>query len=299
MNENQIIFSNYDKIMFIDESGDDGFNFSKEKGKGSSTLYVTSCFITTPEYIDHNIKVLNNAKRELKLEGKELKSTTLKRHRFSANAYEHFKNIKGYAFSFVAFKKSIKNSTRPIVKSFADTSDKELSGILHEFPFTALNHLQLIQNNEKVLIVFDCLKKTEQQYVNNSLEKESKKHNATVDIIYRDSKSEKYQLIQIADVIAGTVRSYIENNLNITIFNKICRDCYYLNNKCNRLPTQKKTLQNLNIENKYKYIFRLHSQEDRPQITSIHVYSLPAYCIDYFSYLTCKILGFNTNKKRS
>lgn len=299
LKEKDIIFSNYDKILFIDESGDTGFTFNDDKNTSSSELYVTSCFITTPDNIPYNIELLNMAKHELNLDNKELKSTTLKRHRFADKAYEHFKDLKGYAFSFVAFKQSLYNNKSEILKSFATTEDKFLSGTLHGFPISALIHLQLINQSDKILIVFDRLTKDEQVCVENALNTKNWNTHNNATAIYRDSKSQKYQLIQIADMIAGTVRTYIESNMQNSFIKTTCKKCYYLNNYCNKHPTFKKQIAKINIENKYRYIFKLHSQPNKPQITAVHVYSLPPDYMDYFSFLTCKIIGFNTHKKRS
>lgn len=81
MKEQDIEFQNYNYIMFVDASGDDGFNFKEKSCDGSSFTFVSSCFVVKPEDIAHNEAVLNEMKAALNLPvEKELKSTTLKRH---------------------------------------------------------------------------------------------------------------------------------------------------------------------------------------------------------------------------
>ena len=299
MKEKDIDFNNYNKILFIDASGDDGFNFSDIKGQGSSNLFIVSCFVTTPSDIDYNTEILNEAKHQLNLDGKELKSTTLRRHRFSNDAYDKLKNLRGTAFSMIAFKKQLINNKVPELAAYANNTKKKLSGEIHSFPFYALTKLEQISKSDNVLIVIDCMKKSEMAEVDKRLELYQKMSRINVTTVYRDSKSSRYELIQIADVISGTMREYFEQHTQFDGYNYFCNKCYYLNNYCNRKKGVKALLKNVKIEDKYKYIFKLHSQPEKPQITAIHIFSIPSKYMDYYSYITCKTIGYNNIKKRS
>ena len=48
----------------------------------------------------------------------------------------------------------------------------------------------------------------------------------TSDLIFRDSKDKNFPLIQIADIFAGTIRTYNENCLPLKAHNKYCKICF-------------------------------------------------------------------------
>ena len=111
MKDKDINIFDYDKLVFVDASGDDGFSFREKSGDGSSFTFVVSCLVIEPCDFEYNCNILNQMKDTLNIpRERELKSTTLKRHRFSQNVYEKLANIKGDVFSFVAFKKALQKS---------------------------------------------------------------------------------------------------------------------------------------------------------------------------------------------
>jgi len=46
------------------------------------------------------------------------------------------------------------------------------------------------------------------------------------DLIFRDSKDKNFPLIQIADIFAGTIRTYNENCLPLKAHNQYCKICF-------------------------------------------------------------------------
>lgn len=304
MNNLQIIkakntdYSNYNKVVFVDASGDDGFVFDREKGKNSSSIFLVSAFMTTPDNIEHNNKVLNSVKDELNLpHSQELKSTTLRRHRFASQAYECFSDLRGVAFSEIAFKEIIlkekqKNKDKSKYSQLVQDEKKKLSGLSHSFPFYALEQLKLLNPNDKVLIVFDNMKTIEEESVLTEL-KNLISPNIEYDILFADSKDDRFSLIQIADAVCGTVRDFFENE-NYSKNFKMCKICKIGKKKCFKTPTGKKRLRKVNISKKHSIILDLHSRDKDSPFSANHMFSIPSEVYDNYYFLHC--IG---NKKRS
>lgn len=298
MKDKEIDIYNYDKIVFVDASGDDGFCFGKTSSEGSSFLFVVSCVVIDPCDFEYNCNVLNSMKTALNLSSdKELKSTTLKRHRFALAAYNELENLKGDVFSFVAFKKSLANSKETDFSCYCDPTTKVLSGFTHTFPIRALTETKIIKNNQKVLIVIDRLKKTEEEAIDicyNILGITSR-INSTV--IYRDSNSKKFPLIQLADAIAGAVRVYFESNMSSNFLQKSCFTCNHSQKDCVHKSARKARKQ-LHFSNPEKIIFNLHRNRfyyNRIMLFSITTLPMPFY--QRYMYIDC--IFNDINKKRS
>lgn len=178
------IISNNDikHIAYVDASGDDGFSFSDIKGQGSSLCYTVAVFISDIENIEHNISILNNAK---KLFGhtdlnNELKYTKLRRHYKSEQIHDEIlNNIKGQLIIHNAFKKELNYDEKPI-----------LSGLCHALP---LNALSKIYDNEShnTLIIVDRMKEVEQNNVSFIVNELEKDVYTNFPVLYMDSKDKK------------------------------------------------------------------------------------------------------------
>lgn len=294
MKESDIKFENYDYIVFVDASGDDGFQFGKKSGDGSSLTFVSSCFVVKPGDISHNEQVLKDMKNVLNLkESSELKSTTLKRHRFANKAYALIDNLIGQCFSMVAFKKDLLR--KPEYADLCNVKTKELSGLTQAFPYYAINKSTYFSPTDRILIVMDFMKKTEMRIVEEHLRDYGIDPNVSnnYDLIFRDSKAERYSLIQIADVMAGLIREYFEANLTRTRLQLHCKICK-LRNNC--LYTKvKKLLREQTIDSKYITPFLMHRPPALSGIMLVGIITLPIPNFEYYGYIDCKL----RNKKRS
>lgn len=298
LKNNDIDIHNYNKIIFVDASGDDGFSFKENSNDGSSYSYVVSCLMINPEEFEHNCSVLQKTKRALNLSYEtELKSTTLRRHRFSNDAYNELSKIQGDIFSFIVFKKDLaKRAINEDIKKVIET--KDISGLSHVAPIFALSHTKLIDNDAKVLIVIDHMKKTEQDAVDRWLETFKIENKFDCTLIYRDSKSKEFPLIQLADAIAGTVRNYFESTFNDKkILRLYCEKCKITNNLC-KSGTPAKERKKYHFLEKYKIILSLHKNRlVNNLIMAASITTLPLHYHYRYSYIDC-ILS-QMNKKRN
>ncbi len=288
-----IDYSNYNKVVFVDASGDDGFIFDDENGRNSSKLFLVSAFMTTPNNIEHNNHVLDTIKDELNLDhSKELKSTTLKRHRFASLAYDHFSELRGIAFSEIAFKEKMLNYKDTSYFELVENEKKQLSGLIHSFPFYALQKLQLLNPNDKVLIVFDNMKTIEEKSVLKELE-EFNAFGIEYNVVFADSKDPRFTLIQIADAICGTVRDFFETESFSKAF-KICNMCKLRMQKCFKSPSGKKRLKKVQLEQKHSIVLNLHSPNEDSRFSINHMFTVPTKVYSNYYFLHCI-----SNKKRS
>lgn len=294
MKEKDIQFDNYDYIMFVDASGDDGFQFRENPGDGSSSTFVASCFVVRPEDINHNEDVLEQIKGVLNISPQnELKSTTLKRHRLANRAYALINDLKGQCFSMIAFKKDLVGKDK--YKNYCDVKAKELSGLTQAFPYYAINKLNYFSSSDRILIVMDCMKKSEMDVVEKNLKEYqiSPTVSENYDLIFRDSKDARYTLIQIADIFAGIIREYFEKNLQRNVLQRSCKIC---KNKARcATPKIKKALSSQKIENKYVVPLLMHRSPTLNKIMLFGIITLPLKHFEYYKYVDCKL----NNKKRS
>lgn len=299
MKDKEIDIMSYDKIVFVDASGDDGFSFRETSGDGSSYSFVVSFLAIDPKDFDYNCNILNAMKDALHLShDKELKSTTLKRHRFARDAYKELAKLKGNVFSFVAFKKAIYEShDEELKETFCDTSFKMLSGFTHTFPIYALTKTGIIDEGQKVLIVIDHMKQAETEVIAKCHKKFDIPSLIESDIIYRDSKSEKFPLIQLADALAGSVRNYFESTLSPSSLQKYCNSCERQKGMCTRGPALKAWKQ-LHFSETEKITLSLHKNKYiKNEIMLIAITTLPFKFYKRYLYIDC-FFG-DTHKKRS
>ncbi|MCM1273629.1 MAG: DUF3800 domain-containing protein [Clostridium sp.] len=298
MKDKDIDITTYDKIIFVDASGDDGLTFKENSCDGSSFCYVVSCLVIDPSDFDYNQQVLCNMKTALNLPiTTELKSTTLKRHRFANNAYFELSKIHGEVFSFVVFKKKLYENDMEYANALCNT--KHLSGFTHAFPLFALRKTKIVKSNDKALIVIDNMKKAETAAVADcykTLQISYEKYNNQ--IIYRDSKSENFPLIQLADVIAGTIRNYFEGTLYKQSLQNYCIACRRKKAMCIQGPAYKAWKQ-LNFHEKDKITLSLHKNANMHNlILPVAITTLPYFMFRKYEYINC-YLGDLRHKKRN
>lgn len=288
MKDKDIDIYSYDKIVFVDASGDDGFSFGETSGDGSSFTFVVSCLVVNPEDFNYNCDILNKMKDALHISHeKELKSTTLKRHRFSQDAYAELAKIKGDVFSFIAFKKALQKSKDPSEQELCDTSTKELSGLIHSFPIFALTRTGILPENARVLTVIDHLKKSEVESIAKSFKKFDIPDLIDCETIYRDSKSEKFPLIQLADAICGTIRNYFEKTLNSIPIQKYCQICNRQKAMCARGPALK-AWKSINFNNSERIVLSLHKNRlAGNDIMIVSITTLPFSFYFRYRYIDC------------
>ena len=284
--------------MFVDASGDDGYKFKETSSEGSSFSFVVSCFVTTPKELEHNKQVLLNMKHVLFVKPEqEIKSTALRRHRNADAAYSEMSNLKGFAYSLIADKKLIQDAIPDSSKKFRTLTiiaQKELSGVTHTFPYISLCTSNLISDADKILIVIDNMKKREMDSIKSIL---SNEHMGNYDLIFRDSKDKNFTLIQIADIMAGTIRNYYENCLPLGTHNRYCRVCFSSLVKNKHSPIifkcktkERKLYKKYIADTKFNTILAFHQHNDTQTPWGEHIIILPVEQSLYFMYIACLIL---------
>lgn len=309
MNKQLKDINNYKYIMFVDASGDDGYVFRETSDLGSSYSFVVSCFMTTPTDYAHNVNVLLSMKKAMFVKPEqEIKSTALRRSKYADKVYDELQNLKGICFSLIADKKLI-HECRPLSDSdfyrLTQIAREDLSGVTHTFPYMSLNQSGLISDQDKVLIVIDNMKKREMDSIRNILESEFS--TKSYDLIFRDSKDKFFPLIQIADIMAGTIRNYYEHCLPLKPHNQYCKLCLHsklhtnsrlvFSNQACLKPRQKKLFAPYTAHKDFNAVMAFH-QSGNETAFGLHMVILPVDHMLYFTYIDCLIIS-RINKKRS
>jgi len=290
-------FAKYKYIMFVDASGDDGYKFKETSNEGSSFSFVVSCFVTTPQDLEHNQQVLLNMKHALFIKPEqEIKSTALKRHRNASAVYSEMTHLKGFAYSLIADKKLIRDAIPdPTNELHVLTliAQQDLSGITHTFPYLSLYSSNLVSNTDNILIVIDNMKKREMESIKSIL---STQNVGNYDLIFRDSKDKNFTLIQIADIMAGTIRNYYEKCLPIGKHNRYCRLCFssLAKHKPNSITFKCKTKENklykpFISDTNFNTVLLFHQHNDTDLSLGEHFIILPVEHSFYFMYIACLI----------
>lgn len=291
--------------MFVDASGDDGYVFRETSDLGSSYSFVVSCFMTTPTDYAHNVNVLLSMKRAMFVKPEqEIKSTALRRSRYADKVYNELQTLKGICYSLIADKKLIQEcrpASNPNFYFLTQIAHEELSGVTHTFPYFTLSNSNLITESDKVLIVMDNMKKREMDSVRNILGTEISAEK--YDLIFRDSKDRHFPLIQVADIIAGTIRNYYETCLPLKTHNFYCKLCMtqthvndnsVLGHACQNRKLKKLFFPYINHKH-FNAVMKLHQSENRNTLPA-HFVMLPIDQTFYFTYIDCLIMK---HKKRS
>ncbi|MBQ2803116.1 MAG: DUF3800 domain-containing protein [Lachnospiraceae bacterium] len=301
MKDKDIDIYSYEKIIFVDASGDDGFSFRETSGDGSSFTFVVSCLAIDPADFEYNCNILNQMKDALHLpHTSELKSTTLRRHRFARDAYKELDNIKGNVFSLVAFKKELQNSPNPIDRELCDTSTKELSGLVHSFPVYVLTETKFLPEGARVLIVIDHLKQAEAEAIEKSYDNLGISKAIDCDTIYRDSKSEKFPLIQLADALCGSVRNYFEKTLTSPLDIQLyCKACDLTQRApCRAKGPALKAWKKIQFTEQERIVLQLHkNQLLYNDIMLAAINTLPLQLFKRYKYINC-YFGTGHKKRR-
>lgn len=285
--------------MFVDASGDDGYKFKDTSSDGSSYSFVVSCFVTTPADLEFNKQTLLQTKDVLCVKhNQEIKSTALKRHRNADSAYETLSHLKGFAYSLIADKRLLQKTLPDNTLEFRSLSimaKNDLSGITHTFPFFSLSNSQLINQHDKVLIVIDNMKKREMESIKSLMSGFSSEQ---YDLTFRDSKDKDFTLIQVADIISGTIRTYYENCLPLSTHNQYCRACATLlkTHKTNSMTKicagkrQRKFYVPYITNKNFNTVLLFHKHSQSKVTVGEHFLILPVEQLLSFMYLECLIL---------
>lgn len=299
MKDKDIDIYSYEKIIFVDASGDDGFSFRETSGAGSSFTFVVSCLAINPEDFEYNCNILDQMKDALNLpRTSELKSTTLRRHRFADDAYKILNNIKGDVFSLVALKKELQQSINPLDKELCETSSKALSGLVHSFPVYALGKTNTLPKGTHALIVIDHLKQTEAEAIKNTYDNLGIHDLIDCDTIYRDSKSEKFPLIQLADALCGSVRNYFEKTLTGLDIQHYCKGCEHFPRPLCTKGSALKAWRKIQFTESEHIVLGLHRNRimnNDIMLVAINTLPLPFY--KRYGYINC-YLGTGRKKRR-
>lgn len=214
----------FDYVMYVDASGDDGFQFEK----GSTTCFAAAAFLVKREDIDHNLALLRGIKKIVGAkETDEVKYSTVRRHPRAPEALSLLRDLKGKLSCYVVFKKELSPAQIP------PKGSKALSVDCHLMSLRSLDAYSFA-DNDKVLIAIDHMKSTEEIPVNYHMHKgifSDEKHpdrNFTSETVFCDSKDADFLLIQVADLLAGVLREHFEqyeSNPDMLHFHSLCPKC--------------------------------------------------------------------------
>lgn len=211
----------YDYVMYVDASGDDGFQFDN----GSTSCYVASAFLVKQEDIPHNLGILQQIKQTIGCKPTdEVKYSRIRRHRRGPEALQLLRDLRGKMSCYIIFKKELP------VEEQNKTDAKVLSVSCHAMALSALDAYSF-QDGETVLVAIDRMKHTEEAPLEYALKTgflSDRKHperNFVTETVFRDSKDSCFLLIQIADLLCGTIREHFEQY-------EISEDMQYFRAKC-------------------------------------------------------------------
>ena len=270
--------NNYDYHMYVDASGDDGVKFDL----GSSKCYVACSIITHKDDINHNLELLSQIKKMMGAKEKdEVKHSKIRRHPNSAKIYKLIPEFKASAYSAIIFKQLTKKP------EFLNPSSKLLSSVSHVISMASLEKHFAKLPTSGVKIIIDRMKTSEESAVSSLMKKldviTSSDTLPEHSIMYKDSKAKGYELIQLADIVAGLTRTYFENHNNDKILLKywnvcpLCTRPYHRLCKRKRLPPPHEhfffyslplyranhekhcihsiSYEPVNLQNRFKYLF--------------------------------------------
>lgn len=220
----KIRLGDYDYVMYVDASGDDGFKFDK----GSSICYCAAALLVNQQDIAHDLSVLQQIKTTVGCkETDEVKYSKIRRHRRGKEALALLRSIKGRMSCYLMFKKELEAEDIP------SNGSKQISIACHTMALRAMDYFGF-SSNEKILISIDRMKHTEEaplEWVLTDGILSTQNHperNFTYDVVFRDSKDANFLLIQIADLLCGTVREHFEQyetNKDMLYFKPLCPPC--------------------------------------------------------------------------
>lgn len=279
----------YDYVMYVDASGDDGFKFEQN----SSVCYAVAALLVKQDDIAHNLSILNQIKHLIGCKPTdEVKYSRIRRHRRGVEALALLKGLKGEMSCFIIFKKELPSG------EIANKSLKTLSVSCHAMAVASLD-AHPFSEGEKVLIVIDRMKNTEEQPLEWVMESGSlsdrlhPERNFSTKTIFRDSKDSNFLLIQIADLLCGTVREHFEQyetNEDMIYFHNRCPNCKRLSmmkRGTHRICKHGKTrsLRILNSKN-LSNIYHLIPNKDSTKMID-YLFMRPSKMMDQHFYILC------------
>lgn len=282
--------SKYNYVMYVDASGDDGFKFEN----GSSSCFAAAAMLVKQEDIDHNLAILKKIKYIVGCkETDEVKYSKIRRHRRGNEALSLLKELKAKMSCYIIFKKELPDKEK-------NSKEKWLSVVCHLMALRSLDHFHF-QNDETVLIAIDRMKHTEETPISNEMNSgilSDSKHpdrEFHTDVIFRDSKDSNFMLIQIADLLAGSIREHFEQyekNRDMNYFKSSCPTCQKVH-KAKRGNARKlckngrSRFQNIIDSSSLKYIFHLIPESSSLSMID-YFFMKPVFMMDQHFYLICK-----------
>ncbi|HOK42792.1 MAG TPA: DUF3800 domain-containing protein [Thermoclostridium caenicola] len=229
--KSKINISDFDYIMFVDASGDDGYKF-KERNEGSSICYTVACLLMKQEDIMYNYDILKKLKSLISSkEEQEIKYTTIRRHKKCNEIYRGLSDLKATIYTMNAFKKEITD------EDCKNTELKFLSSMCHYFPINIAGREFRNKDEVSLLIVIDRMKYIEMENVSNFIEdcfcrddNGNCEYN-NYELIFRDSKDQKFLGLQLADWIAGMFRHFSEELYQDSYIWRTCPLCLSMKKK--------------------------------------------------------------------
>lgn len=281
--------SNYDYVMYVDASGDDGFKFEE----GSSSCYCAAALLVKQEDIAHNLAILEQIKKIVGCKATdEVKYSKIRRHRRGPEALGLLRELKGKMSCYLTFKKEL------TPEEVSHNGAKFLSVSCHAMALTSIDYFDF-KPNEKVLIAIDRMKHTEEaplEHVLSSGPLSNQQHperNFSNEVVFRDSKDSNFLLIQIADLLCGTIREHFEQyevNPDMLYFKGLCPNCMPL--QLNRTlkkaickKGQSRAAKILHSKN-FHYIFHLFPQT-KPSSIFRFFFVHPKRMIYQHAYIYC------------
>lgn len=210
--------NNYDHIMYVDASGDDGFKFDH----GSSSCYVAAALLVAKNDIPHNLSVLEKIKDIIGCKRTdEVKYSKIRRHRRSQEALSLLQDLHGHLSCYVVFKKLLCPEDYK--------GNKILSVVCHYMSLHSLDSYTFRDGNS-ILIAIDRMKNTEEVPLCHilDLDQNEKARNFHTTTVFRDSKDASFLQIQLADLISGAIREHFEqyeSDRNMLYFRSMCPSC--------------------------------------------------------------------------
>lgn len=278
--------NNFDYIMYVDASGDDGFKFDH----GSTTCYTAAALLVNQENISHNLEILGRIKSILGCkQTDEIKYSRVRRHRRGDEALSLLRDIRGQLSCYVVFKKEVDPEIY--------IGNKILSVVCHRM---ALNSIDVypFEEGSRVLIAIDRMKQTEEEPLRELLNdtKESEQRNFDVKTVFRDSKDANFLLIQIADLLCGSLREHFEQyetQEDMLYFSGKCPVCQRLR-EIKRQPIRplckngkSRTTKIINSQ-AFKYIYPLFPATKNIDMID-YFFVDPAKMIDKHFYMICNL----------
>lgn len=201
--ERDIKLSDYDYVMFVDASGDDGLCFES----GASKTYAVACYVIPANSLDASNQDIDDIKHIIgAIPKQEVKSTTILRHKKRKEVLSFIRDLGGDLYAHISFKEKMVEHN---MINLDTVKNKFFSVVCHTYPIKVFSNYY---KNKRILVLIDNMKKIEQSLVQYILKTEldfvPSLPTDDLDFCFIDSKSYMYRSIQFADIFAGILREY-------------------------------------------------------------------------------------------